>query len=108
MESAPKRLWYRLHWVTWLVIDVVAVDFVYVQMAEQTSYGRVKFPGELNVLYYYGWPFIYNYVGFHNAYRTFPERSEWLSSLLLDLLLSALIIVVVGVTIERLKRRQRQ
>ena len=55
MDSAPKRPWYRLRWLTWLLLAMVAGAFISRQMEKELIFGI----GDLGMLFErfsVGWP----------------------------------------------------
>ncbi len=55
MDSAPKRPWYRLHWVTWVVMAVVVWSFTGRQVQRDFGGGTQDFVATVN-WWYLGWP----------------------------------------------------
>ena len=54
MNSQRTRPWYRLHWVTWLIVGIVGGALVYSQFQGQTDGFESSFSWELSTGY--GWP----------------------------------------------------
>ena len=57
MDSTPKRPWYRLHWLTWLVLGLVLLVLAPRQRAEFHSY-LLAGTGYLWKASYCGWPLV--------------------------------------------------
>jgi len=54
MDSTPKRPWYRLHWVTWIVVVVVAGGLVNSEF--EKHFGIGTYSAGYTDLTYFGWP----------------------------------------------------
>src|SRR4030095_3035902 len=62
MHSAPNRPWYRLHWVTLVVVTVVIAALVYRELKPARIDGGHAFNGSGRLWLdqvEYGWPFVY-------------------------------------------------
>ncbi len=109
METAPKRPWYRLHWLTWLVIVVVTFEMVDVQRDEHL--GDSAITGQK--LYYCGWPLIHclietsEWYGAGSRYSR-TEISEWRDwELLVNCVVSVLLIASTLFVCEMWTRNER-
>jgi hypothetical protein len=79
MDSAVKRPWYRLHWVTWVVLAVVMAALVYRELEPTrfdgghflTKSGRISF-SEVE----FGWPFPYS-VRWESEVSSFQYSFPW-------------------------------
>src|SRR5215510_3481430 len=54
MNAAAKRPWYRLHWVTWLILLLVGSALVYAEIHGVTDGWEASFGYNIDTTY--GWP----------------------------------------------------
>ena len=88
MDSAPKRPWYRLHWVTWVVMGVVLSAAIREQCTYQIAFDL------------YGWPLIDRLELGHS------ERRWEISALVFNVAFCSVLVVSSGCGAELWLRRQ--